>query len=83
MPLRGEKHSDLVRDEAPYFKSLPELDTWFTQLHDKLPGVVPYRPRPHVDGQESDSGAKLLVGQIPYQVARSLTHRLGLSRLQS
>ena len=61
MPLRGEGHSDFVRDEAPYFKSLAELDTWFTRPHDKLSGVLPYQPRPCIDGQ-SDR-AKLLVGQ--------------------
>jgi mannosyl-glycoprotein endo-beta-N-acetylglucosaminidase len=60
MPLRGEGHSDLVRDEAPYFKSLAELDTWFAQPHDKLSGVLPYQHRPYIDGQ-SDSRAKLLV----------------------
>ncbi|KAH0839344.1 glycoside hydrolase family 85 protein [Lanmaoa asiatica] len=62
MPLRGEGHSDLVRDEAPYFNSLAELDTWFAQPHDKLSGVLPYQPRPYIDGQ-SDSRGKLLVGQ--------------------
>lgn len=61
MPLLGEGHSDLVRDEVPYFKSLAELDGWFAQPHDKLSGVVPYQPRPHVDGQ-SDSRGRLLVG---------------------
>ncbi|KAF8548775.1 glycoside hydrolase family 85 protein [Imleria badia] len=60
MPLLGEGHSDLVRDEASYFKSLAELDGWFTQPHDKLSGVVPYQPRPYIDGQ-SDSRGKLLV----------------------
>ncbi|KAG6375348.1 glycoside hydrolase family 85 protein [Boletus reticuloceps] len=60
MPLLGEGHSDFVRDEAPYFRSLAELDTWFAQPHDKLSGVVPYQPRPQVDGQ-SDSIGKLLV----------------------
>lgn len=62
MPLRGECHSDLVRDESPYFSSLAELDTWFARPHDKLSGVLPYQPRPHVDGQ-SDSRGKLLVEQ--------------------
>lgn len=60
MPLRGEGHSDLVRDEAPYFKSLAELDAWFAQPHDKLSGVLPYQPR-LFDGQW-DSRGKLLVG---------------------
>lgn len=62
MPLRGETHSDLVKDEAPYFESLAELDAWFTQPHDKLLGVLPYQPRPRID-DHSDSRAKLLVGR--------------------
>lgn len=62
MPLRGEGHSDLVRDEAPYFKSLAELDKWFAQPHDKLSGVLPYQRRPYINGQP-DSRGKLLVGQ--------------------
>lgn len=62
MPLLGEGHSGLVKDEIPYFKSLDELDAWFAEPHDKLSGVVPYQPRPYVDGQ-SDSKGKLLVGQ--------------------
>lgn len=61
MPLRGKGHSNLVRDEAPYFKSLAEFDTWFAQPHDNLSGVLPYQPRPYVDGR-SDSRGKLLVG---------------------
>jgi len=60
MPLRGVGHSRLVGDEAPYFVSLTELDMWFTQPRRKLTGVLPYQPRPHIEGQSGDRG-KLLV----------------------
>lgn len=60
MPLRGVGHSGLVGDEAPYFDSLAELDAWFTQPRRKLTGVLPYQPRPHIEGQSNDRG-KLLV----------------------
>jgi hypothetical protein len=46
MPLVGAGHSlNLVGDEAPYFTSLDELDSWMDKPSRKLRSVLPYTPR--------------------------------------
>jgi len=46
MPLAGTGHSlNLVGDEAPYFTSLEELDSWMDKQSRKLRSVLPYTPR--------------------------------------
>jgi hypothetical protein len=46
MPLVGAGHSlNLVGDEAPYFTSLEELDSWMDKPSRKLRSVLPYTPR--------------------------------------
>jgi hypothetical protein len=49
MPLAGVGHSlNLVGDEAPYFTSLEELDSWMDKPSKKLRSVLPYTPRSKV-----------------------------------
>lgn len=46
MPLVGSGHSiSLIGDEAPYFISLEELDSWMDKPSRKLQSVLPYTPR--------------------------------------
>jgi mannosyl-glycoprotein endo-beta-N-acetylglucosaminidase len=45
MPLVGAGHSlNLVGDEAPYFTSLEELDSWMDKPSRKLRSVPPVHP---------------------------------------
>lgn len=61
MPLRGNGHSKLVGDDAPYFESLSELDDWAVTPSKKLDGVLPYTKRS--EGLSSDQQGKLLVSK--------------------
>ncbi|KII83369.1 glycoside hydrolase family 85 protein [Plicaturopsis crispa FD-325 SS-3] len=62
MPLRGKDHSALVKDSAPYFDSLEELDTWARVPSAKLGGVLQYHARSaQSDGLSSDNRGRLLV----------------------
>ncbi|KAH9853285.1 glycosyl hydrolase family 85-domain-containing protein [Lenzites betulinus] len=63
MPLRGTNHSPLVSDDAPYFRSLSDLDQWNAQSSHvrKLDGVLPYVPRSTTEGSDVEFGGKLLV----------------------
>ncbi|KAI0637540.1 glycosyl hydrolase family 85-domain-containing protein [Trametes polyzona] len=64
MPLKGSNHSTLVSDEAPYFKSLSDLDAWAQAPASprKLRGVLPYTPRKYTEGvSDVNTGGKLLV----------------------
>ncbi|EIN04359.1 hypothetical protein PUNSTDRAFT_55625 [Punctularia strigosozonata HHB-11173 SS5] len=60
MPLLGTDHSILVKDEAPFFRSLAELDDWASKPSPKLGAVLPYTPRRPVPGPQAHQG-KLLV----------------------
>jgi len=49
MPLVGAGHSlNLVGDEAPYFTSLEELDSWMDKPSRKLQSVLRYTPRSRI-----------------------------------
>ncbi|CAL1702973.1 unnamed protein product [Somion occarium] len=61
MPLRGSNHSPLVSDEAPYFKTLADLDEWMDKGRPRLNAILPYHPRNPVNGVVSGSKGKLLV----------------------
>lgn len=61
MPLRGTDHSSKVQQDAPYFKTLEELDLWAATPSKKLSGVLGYNPLRKVDGLESEHRGKLLV----------------------
>ncbi|RPD55088.1 hypothetical protein L227DRAFT_313082 [Lentinus tigrinus ALCF2SS1-6] len=50
MPIRGSNHSALIADEAPYFRSLADLDDWAATPTKKLEGVLPYVPRSEAEG---------------------------------
>lgn len=46
MPLVGVDHSlNLIGDEAPYFTSLEELDSWMDKPCKELRSVLPFTPR--------------------------------------
>jgi mannosyl-glycoprotein endo-beta-N-acetylglucosaminidase len=60
MPIVGINHSIAVKEEAPFFKSLAELDEWSAKPHPKLDGVLPYTPRSAGAASEQHHG-KLLV----------------------
>lgn len=60
MPIRGAHHSPLIGDEAPYFKTLQELDEWASTPTVKLTGCLPYRPRSDLHILSENRG-KLLV----------------------
>lgn len=50
MPLVGIDHSlELIGDEAPYFTSLEELDSWMDTPSKQLRSVLPYTPRPKTE----------------------------------
>lgn len=61
MPLRGTDHSSKVQQDAPYFKTLEELDLWAATPSKNLSGVLGYKPLRKVDGLESEHRGKLLV----------------------
>lgn len=65
MPLRRSSHSEVASGEAPYFKSLADLDDYastgshaFTK---RLTGVLRYTPRGKVQGVADDGRGQLLV----------------------
>lgn len=60
MPLYGTNHSPLVQDDAPFFVTLAELDTWGTRIPQALSGVLPYVER-KTSAEGSGSQGKLLV----------------------
>jgi hypothetical protein len=63
MPLVGTGHSlNLVGDEAPYFTSLEELDSWMDKPSKQLRSVVPYTPRSRTENPQKQG--QLLVGPI-------------------
>lgn len=45
MPIRGTTHTQLVSDEAPFFRSLLDLDEWAATPAARLESVLPYVPR--------------------------------------
>ncbi|KIP07565.1 glycoside hydrolase family 85 protein [Phlebiopsis gigantea 11061_1 CR5-6] len=59
MPLRGAAHSPLAGDEAPFFRSLADLDEWASKPTAKLTGCLPFKPRPSVSDTANHRG-KLL-----------------------
>ena len=62
MPIRGANHSALVSDEAPFFRSLSDLDDWAASPHKKLDGVLPYVTRTNTQGvADAATRGKLLV----------------------
>ncbi|KAH9928859.1 glycosyl hydrolase family 85-domain-containing protein [Fomitopsis serialis] len=62
MPLRGTDHTEDVRSDAAYFKTLADLDGWATKPHAGLDGVLPYIARPLVGTDASSQNrGKLLV----------------------
>lgn len=73
MPLYGTNHSKLVQDDAPFFVTLAELDTWGTQVPQALSGVLPYVERKlSLEGSASQgkllvSSCKLLRGSLSNQ----------------
>ncbi|KAH9950117.1 glycosyl hydrolase family 85-domain-containing protein [Amylocystis lapponica] len=63
MPLRGSAHSPRSSDDAPYFRTLADLDEWASTPSAKLNGVLEYRARSPMaaEGLPSDNRGKLLV----------------------
>ncbi|KAJ8495428.1 hypothetical protein ONZ51_g1697 [Trametes cubensis] len=66
MPLRGSsEHTQLVLDEAPYFKTLTELDHWVcskTHITSRMRGILPYTPRRATEGSsDTMTRGRLLV----------------------
>lgn len=62
MPLRGTGHSKSVGDEAPYFESLADLDSWASAPSKKLGGVLGFQSKGHSrDLLDSDHRGQLLV----------------------
>lgn len=61
MPLIGTGHSNLVLDDAPYFRSLPEFDAWADRMPPTLNGIVRYYQRPSITGVTTEGRGKLLV----------------------
>ncbi|KAI0689105.1 glycosyl hydrolase family 85-domain-containing protein [Cytidiella melzeri] len=63
MPLRGKDHSSAVGDDAPFFRSLGELDDWAATANFTKPlaGVLPYTPRSDAESDNSVGRGKLLV----------------------
>ncbi|TBU57855.1 hypothetical protein BD310DRAFT_515924 [Dichomitus squalens] len=65
MPIRGANHSPFVSDDAPFFRSLADLDQWAASpssaIH-KHYGVLPFTPRSDVEGVSNRvTRGKLLV----------------------
>lgn len=74
MPIRGTNHSSLVLEDAPYFKSLADLDQWAgkSQSARKLYGVLPFTPRNITEGvSDSGVGGKLLVSTYLVIISQS------------
>ncbi|KAI0717576.1 hypothetical protein C8T65DRAFT_112432 [Cerioporus squamosus] len=62
MPVRGSNHSAFISDDAPFFRSLADLDDWAATPAEKLEGVLPYVPRTETEGvSHAASRGKLLV----------------------
>ena len=62
MPIRGTNHSALISDDAPFFRSLSDLDDWAATPARKLEGVLPYVPRSDAEGvSHAATRGKLLV----------------------
>ena len=83
MPLVGVDHSlNLVGDEAPYFTSLEELDSWMDKPSKELRSVLPYTPRSRT--ASAPKQGRLLVRPVEISVKNrsSRSHSQGLSRLQ-
>lgn len=70
MPLRGTGHSKLVGDNAPYFKTLAELDDWVATPSKKLDGVLGYKSTR--DCLDSQHQGKLLVQKHLFQYRLSI-----------
>ena len=69
MPLRGSsEHTQLVLDEALYFKTLTELDHWVcskTHITSRMRGILPYTPRRATEGSsDTMTRGRLLVGRV-------------------
>ena len=76
MPLVGTGHSlNLVGDEAPFFTSLEELDSWMEKPSKKLRSVLPYTSRSRSENPPKQG--QLLVRRIEVILehwAELLTH---------
>lgn len=60
MPLLGNGHSLLARDELPFFESLAEFDSWFGAASLVTHQVIPYLPR-HQPTKTSPRGRLLVL----------------------
>lgn len=69
MPLRGNEHSPLVSDQAPYFTSLAALDEWAdsADIRRPLSGVLRYKSRSKSSDATSQQKGKLLVDEQSHQ----------------
>ncbi|RPD70370.1 hypothetical protein L226DRAFT_230881 [Lentinus tigrinus ALCF2SS1-7] len=70
MPIRGSNHSALIADEAPYFRSLADLDDWAATPTKKLEGVLPYVPRSEAEGVSGSATRGKLLMCHDYKVLR-------------
>lgn len=63
MPLRGENHSPAVNDDAPFFRTLADLDVWAATANFAKPlsNVLSYTPRSNTEVDHTGSRGKLLV----------------------
>ncbi|TFK53326.1 hypothetical protein OE88DRAFT_1240776 [Heliocybe sulcata] len=63
MPLRGPDHASIVTGEAPYFKSLAELDDWILTpaSYKALDGLLKYISRGKVHGLPEEPRGQLLI----------------------
>ncbi|KAI0751806.1 glycosyl hydrolase family 85-domain-containing protein [Daedaleopsis nitida] len=73
MPLRGAQHSCLVSDDAPFFRSLAELDEWATNPVPKLEGVLSFTPRSGGETENAINRGKLLGGYTESPTAPAYT----------
>ena len=81
MPLVGAGHSlNLIGDEAPYFTSLEEFDSWIDKPSRKMRSVLRYTPRSRT--VSPPQRGKLLVRPISRNTRSRHSHSIGLSRLQ-
>lgn len=83
MPLVGVGHSlNLVGDEAPYFTSLEELDSWMDKPSRKLRSVLPYAPRSKIASPSQQGQLLVSPTTSSWNVRPRYSYNPGLSRLQ-
>ncbi|TFY67059.1 hypothetical protein EVJ58_g1869 [Rhodofomes roseus] len=61
MPLSGKNYLEDPRGDAPYFRTLADLDEWASKHHNKLDGLLPYVKRRSATDATVQSRGRLLV----------------------